>query len=406
MIVVTDGERILGLGDLGANGMGIPIGKLALYTACAGIAPTACLPVTLDVGTDNERLLDEPLYLGLPRHRLRGEAYDELVDEFIAAAPGASSPARWSSWRTSATTTPSACWRRYRDEICTFDDDIQGTAAVALSGLYSALRLTGRKLADQKILFFGAGEAGIGIGDLIVSAMVEQGLSQEEARQRCWFMDSTRPGGRQPHGPGAPQEALRAQPRPPHRLPGGGGGAEAHRPHRRLRAAEDLLARTWYAPWPATTSGRSSSPSPIPPPSRSARPRRPTPGARAARSSPAAAPSPPSSTRGESFVPGQANNAYIFPGVGLGVLACGATRVTDEMFAAAAKALSRHVGEADLALGRTFPALSRIREVSSAIAVAVAEVAYDRGLATEPRPGDLRAHVEKLMYWPEYASYV
>ncbi len=189
IIVITDGERILGLGDLGAQGMGIPIGKLSLYTACAGIHPTCCLPVMFDVGTNNEDLLNDPLYNGLEQRRMRGKAYDELLDEFIQAANEVF-PGVLIQFEDFGNINAFSLLDKYRDKINCFNDDIQGTAAVVLAGIIGALRINGGKLSEQRLLFLGAGEAGIGTADTFVAALVEQGISVETARKQCFFYDT------------------------------------------------------------------------------------------------------------------------------------------------------------------------------------------------------------------------
>jgi malate dehydrogenase (oxaloacetate-decarboxylating)(NADP+) len=403
-IVVTDGERILGLGDLGAAGMGIPVGKLALYTACAGVHPTYCLPVTLDVGTNNEEFLNDPLYLGISRHRLRGKEYDEFIEEFIDATTSVF-PKALIQFEDFGNTNAFRLLARYRDRICTFNDDIQGTAAVTLAGILSSLRITGGKLTDQTLLFLGAGEAGVGIADLIVSKMVQQGMSAAEARRKCWFVDSK--GLVVKSRTGLQEHKLKY--------------AHDHEALTDLFAAVEALR-------PTALIGVSGQPSAFTRPiveamgTHNDRPiifalSNPTSkaectaadayhwtGGRAIFAS--GSPFDPVTVEGRTLVPGQGNNAYIFPGVALGVIVSGAKLVTDEMFHAAATALAHEVSEEDLKMGSVYPPIEKVRDVSAIIATAVCRIAYERGLARVPAPSDLVATVRASMYEPVYENYV
>ncbi len=404
MIVITDGERILGLGDLGANGMGIPVGKLSLYTACAGIPPAQCLPIMLDVGTNNPALLADPHYLGLPRRRVPGLAYDNLVEEFVTAVQEVF-PQACIQFEDFGNANAFRLLQQYRNQVCTFNDDIQGTAGVTLAGLCSSMRLTGGRLADQRMLFLGAGEAGIGIGDLIVEALKAEGVPEDTARRQCWFVDS---------------KGLVVHQRPglvAHKLP----FAHEHAPVATLLEAIEALQ-------PTALIGVSGMPQTFTEPVVRAMARlnrRPVIFALSNPTSQAectaeqaytwsegraifasGSPFAPVMLNGVTHVPGQGNNSYIFPGVGLGVIAAESTRVTDEMFLVAARTLASLVTENDLALGRVYPDLKRIREVSVEIAMAVAAVAFQRGLTRMQRPTDLKAHVTAVMFDPKYPVYV
>lgn len=404
VIVVTDGERILGLGDLGANGMGIPVGKLILYSACAGIDPAYALPITLDVGTNNQELLDDPLYIGIRRRRYRGEDYDEIVEEFIRATTDRF-PETLVQFEDFANLNSFRLLEKYRNQICTFNDDIQGTAAVALAGLYSALRITESPLQDQRILFLGAGGAGVGIGDLFVSAMVEEGLSIEDARLRCWFVDS---GGLvvksrdnlQPHKlhfahdiEPVPDFLSAVEKMKPTAIVGVSGQRESF-----TREMIETMGRLNDRPIIFALSNPTSKAE-----CTAEQAYQWTKG-RAIFAS--GSPFAPVEIDGKTHVPGQGNNAYIFPGLGLGVISCGAKHVTDEMFAAAAKTLAHEVSGADLDRGCVYPSLTRIRDVSAVIAAAVAEVAYSKDLATKPEPENLLAYMQAQMYTPAYKRYV
>ncbi|MBE2216168.1 MAG: NAD-dependent malic enzyme [Opitutaceae bacterium] len=405
MIVVTDGERILGLGDLGALGMGIPIGKLSLYSACAGLHPSYCLPITLDVGTDNASLHKDPLYIGLNQKRVRGAEYDEFIEEFVTAVQAAY-PKALLQWEDFGNSNAFRLLQNYRSRICSFNDDIQGTAAVALAGIMAAMRLNGGRLEEQKLLFLGAGEAGTGIADLYVAAAVAGGLSEREARARCWFVDS---------------QGLVVRGRP---------GKLAHHkePYAHDRAPLATLAEAVEAVRPTALIGVSGQPRTFTPEiiARMAQfnPRpiifalsNPTSKAEctaeeAYRHSSGRAifasgsPFPAVEFDGRTFVPGQGNNVYIFPGVGLGALFCESAQVTNGMFLTAARTLAGLVTAEDLAMGRVYPALTRIREVSLKIATAVAHEAYDAGLARVPRPADFEAAVRACMFEPVYRDYV
>ncbi len=400
VVVVTDGERILGLGDLGTNGMGIPVGKLCLYTACAGIAPKHTLPVTLDTGTNNEALLADPLYLGMRQPRMRGAEYDALVEEFVAAAND-KWPGILIQFEDFAKQNSFRLLDVFRDRICTFNDDIQGTAAVTLAGIFSALRITGGRIEDQRILFLGAGGAAIGIADLVVTEVIETGVSIENARKNCWFVDSRGLVAKNREGLDvhklpyahdvAPASdlmtAIRAM-KPTILIGVSGQGGSFHQEMiaemARINERPIVLALsnpTSSAECTAEEAYRWSD-------------------GRAVYAS--GSPFDPVEVKGKTLVPGQGNNVYIFPGLGLGVIASRARHVTNSMFTAAARTLADIVSEADLAKGRIFPSLTDINDISLAIAVAVAEVAYENGLATVPRPDDLKAFIANEMYVPEY----
>jgi len=400
LIVVTDGERILGLGDLGAHGMGIPVGKLSLYSACAGIHPEHTLPVMLDVGTNNEEFLNDPYYIGMRQKRLSGAAYDELVDEFITAARE-TFPGVLIQFEDFANHSAFRLLHKYRDRINVFNDDIQGTAAVALAGLFSALRVTGGKLADQKVLFLGAGEAATGIADLVVSAMMAEGVSEADALRRTWLVDSrglvvkSRAGLtdhklRYAHDHAPIGDFLTAiQTLKPTAIIGVAAVGGAFTPEV-LQAMAGLNERPIVFALSNPTSKAECS---------AEEAYRHTSG-RALFA--CGSPYDPVKLDGKTFVPRQGNNSYIFPGVGLGAIASGSRLVTDEMFMAAAHTLAYLVNKDDIEQGSLYPALPRIREVSAHIAVAVAEVAYKRGLATVPAPNDLMAFIQSQMYDPHY----
>jgi malate dehydrogenase (oxaloacetate-decarboxylating)(NADP+) len=404
MIVVTDGERILGLGDLGANGMGIPVGKLALYTGCGGIAPEQCLPITIDVGTNNAELLGNPYYVGLRQRRVTGKAYDELMEEFITAAREVF-PGVVIQFEDFANHNAFRLLEHYRTRIPTFNDDIQGTAAVALAGIFSALRVTGQKLTDQQFLFLGAGEAAVGIADLITSAIEANGLAAADARKRCWLFDSQGlvVSGRQKL---ASHKAAYAHDHAPIEdfvsaikalkptgiigvaAVGGTFTREVLETMAKLNERPIVFALsnpTSQAECTAEEAYRWS-------------------GGRALFA--CGSPFDPVALDGKTFIPRQGNNSYIFPGVGLGAVLSGTRQITDDVFMAAAHRLAHLVSESDLEQGSLYPPLSRAREVSAHIGAAVMETAHKRGLTEKQPSADTLGEVRSAMYAPTYASYI
>ena len=401
-IVVTDGERILGLGDLGAGGMGIPLGKLALYTACAGVPPQHCLPIVLDVGTNNQVLLDDPLYLGLRQHRVRGAEYSAFVDEFVRAVQQLY-PKCCIQWEDFANFNAVPILARYREEICTFNDDIQGTAAIALAGIFAALRLIGQKLADQRFLFLGAGSAATGIAELISLAMEREGIDPGAAQSRNALFDVNgllvksrtdladfqKPFAKEMPPVSTFVEAIRAL-----RPTGIIGVSTVPKLFTRevIRTMAEINERPIIFPYSNPTSRSECT------------------AEEAYRWSDGRAvfasgsPFPPVEIAGRHFVPGQGNNVYIFPAMGMAVFATEATHVTEEMFIVAAEAVAEQVTDENLAVGLIYPPQTRILDVSLRAAERIATYIFDEGFAGLSRPADISALVRSRAYRPVYAG--
>uniref|UniRef100_A0A668A328 Malic enzyme n=1 Tax=Myripristis murdjan TaxID=586833 RepID=A0A668A328_9TELE len=405
-VCVTDGERILGLGDLGCYGMGIPVGKLALYTACGGMPPQQCLPVMLDVGTDNEELLKDPFYIGLRHKRVRGQAYDDLLDEFIKAVSDRYGMDCLIQFEDFANVNAFRLLSKYRNKYCTFNDDIQGTAAVAVAGLLAALRITKSKMCDHTIVFQGAGEAAMGIAELITMAMEKEGLTKDECVKKIWMVDSK---GLIVKG----RDQLTHEKK-----------RYAHE-HAQMKKLEDVVKDLK----PTAIIGVAAIPGAFTEQiirdmaSFNERPiifalSNPTSKAECtaeqcytltqgrgifASGSPF---DPVTLPDGRKFYPGQGNNAYIFPGVGLGVTACAIRHITEEIFLTTAEAVADLVTEKDLAEGRLYPPLCSIRDVSLKLAVKIMEYAYEHNMATlYPEPADKEAYVRSLIYGTEYEEF-
>ncbi len=399
-ICVSTGERILGLGDLGANGMGIPIGKLQLYTACAAVPPEPLMPMLLDCGTNNHELLDDPLYLGLRQPRPSTEELDAFVEEFVQAVqevfPGCC--IHFEDWKG---TDALRLLAKYRDKVCCYNDDIQGTGSVTVAGLMSALRITGGKLADQRVLFLGAGSAGIGIADMIVSAMQLEGLSESEARDRVWMFDirGLIEPSRKDLNPDQHRYAHRLAPShdfvatletvKPTAIIGVSTKAKAFTRQvietmTRLNERPIVFALsnpTDHAECTAEEAYRWSNGKAI---------------------YAAGVQFPPVALEGKTFYPSQANNFYVFPAVGLAVYATRAKRVTNEMFIEAARATADQVSDEQRAQGMLFPPQSNVLETEVRTAERVARVAFDRNLAQVDRPKDIAAWLRAMLYKPEY----
>ncbi len=410
VIVVTDGERILGLGDQGVGGMGIPIGKLALYTLCAGIPPQTTLPIMLDVGTDNEEALEDPLYLGLRQKRVRGEAYQEFIDLFVDAVTQAY-PHVLVQWEDFLKGNAIAQLKRFRDKICCFNDDIQGTASVVMGGLYASQRITGRKLHDERVLLAGAGASAQGISDLIVSAMVEDGLTKQEAQRRIWTTDSR---GLVTTARTGLEEFKATYARPQDEVSAWAVKDPSH----------ITLEETVRFAKPTVLLGTSGTPGVFTQEvvhgmtQNTERPlvfplSNPTSKAECTAADALAwsegraivatgSPFDPVHLNGKTFRIGQCNNAFVFPGVGLGIWVGQIRRVTNEMFLDAAKALAQHVGPEDLAETSLFPHLESIREISHSVACAVVKRGVEQGHAEHWLLEGLEDRVRQAMWFPEY----
>jgi malate dehydrogenase (oxaloacetate-decarboxylating) len=413
VIVVSDGERILGLGDQGAGGMGIPIGKLSLYTACAGIHPLETLPIFLDVGTNNPDRLNNPLYIGWGHERIRGAEYDAFVEEFVSAVIE-----RWPNvllqWEDFAGSNAGPLLERYRDRLCSFNDDIQGTAAVAAATLLSAINVTGLPLTEQRIVFVGAGAAGCGIASLLRQAMIDDGLCPADASARFYAVDrfgllvegvaDIKPN-QQPFVQSRAAVADWQVADPSHislldvmnnahaTVLIGVSGQPGAFTEAAVRAMSAGVARPIIFPLSNPTSRSEATPQDLMIWSNG----------QALIGTGTAF--PPVTWQGAHIAVNQTNNAYVFPGIGLGVLACNARRVTETMFMAAGKALAALSPTVQDKAGRLLPPVEQLRAVAEAVALAVAHQAVVDGVADAAQDSELRAQIKALIWQPAYRRY-
>ncbi|CAE5964869.1 unnamed protein product [Arabidopsis lyrata] len=407
VIVVTDGERILGLGDLGCQGMGIPVGKLSLYTALGGVRPSACLPVTIDVGTNNEKLLNDEFYIGLRQRRATGEEYSELMHEFMTAVKQNYGEKVVIQFEDFANHNAFDLLAKYGTTHLVFNDDIQGTASVVLAGLIAALRFVGGSLSNHRFLFLGAGEAGTGIAELIALEISKKShIPLEEARKNIWLVDSK--------GliVSSRKESIQHFKKP---------WAHDHEPIRELVDAVKAIkptvligtsgvGQTFTQDVVETMAELNEKPiilslsNPTSQSECTAEQAYTWSQGRAIFAS--GSPFAPVEYEGKTFVPGQANNAYIFPGFGLGLIMSGTIRVHDDMLLAASEALAEELMEEHYEKGMIYPPFRNIRKISARIAAKVAAKAYELGLATRlPQPKELEQCAESSMYSPSYRSY-
>jgi malate dehydrogenase (oxaloacetate-decarboxylating)(NADP+) len=399
-IVVTDGGRILGLGDLGIFGIGIPIGKLALYTSCAGVPPEHTLPIVLDVGTNNEKYLNDPLYPGLKQKRVTGEPYDVFIEEFVEAVNDVF-PKVCIQWEDFRGVDAIRILDKFHDSICTFNDDIQGTAAIATAGFISISRQMKKNLADQKFLFLGAGAAAFGIADMLVKKLVKDGLSREEALNHIWMFDvnGLLVNSRDDLAEHQKQFAHDFEPSDnfadvilkikPTAIVGVStvGGAFTQKV---IENMSRINERPIIFPYSNPTSHSECTAEQAYNWSRGK--------AIFASGSPFA----PVTYEGKTFTPGQGNNVFIFPALGMAVFATEAKRVTDDMLITAAEGVAEQVTETDFEKGLIYPNVNDILRVSVNVAVKVAEYIFDNGLACVKRPDDIIAFINSKMYEPVY----